>query len=302
MTVGKTSKKASKAGGAGRGGKKKIADPFLRKEWYDIKAPAHFTTRQVGKTCVNKTVGTKLASDSLKGRVVDVSLADLNKAGGEETAWRKFLLRVEDVVGKECLTNFYGMDMTSDKVRSLVRKWHTMIAAQVDVRTTDGYLLRIFSLGFTARRQNQIKKTTYAKSSQAHAIRKKMMDIMYREASTCDMKVLTERFVAESISAQIAKETQGIFPLNNVFIRKVKVLKTPKFDAYKLLDLHTEAREDKGVVVAEGGPAAQVGTKAAAAKVQTKVAAPKAPVVQAPLVGEEPVEKKGASKKAAPKK
>lgn len=33
------------------------SDPFARKEWYDIKAPAVFTNRQVGKTVVNKTAG-----------------------------------------------------------------------------------------------------------------------------------------------------------------------------------------------------------------------------------------------------
>jgi len=279
MTVGKTSKKQGAKSG-GRGGKK-VSDPFIRKEWYDLKAPAQFSTRQIGKTCVNKTVGTKLATDSLKGRVVEVSLADLNKTGGEETAWRKFRLRVEDVVGRDCLTNFYGMDMTSDKHRSLIRKWQTMINAQVDVRTTDGYLLRVFALGFTARRQNQIKKTTYAKSSQIHAIRRKMMDIMSRESSTCDMRELTNKFVAESMSAQIIKETQGIFPLTNVFVRKVKVLKAPKFDAYKLMDLHTEVKEDKGVKVEE----------TPAAKTTKAKAAPK-PVDTTPLIGENPVAKK----------
>ena len=40
-------------------------DPFTRKEWYDIKAPAIFTNRNVGKTVVNKTVGTSMCLESL---------------------------------------------------------------------------------------------------------------------------------------------------------------------------------------------------------------------------------------------
>ncbi|KAF9937685.1 ribosomal 40S subunit protein S1B, partial [Modicella reniformis] len=63
----------------------------------------------------------KNANDALKGRVLEISLADLNK--NEEYSFRKIKLRVDEVQGKNCLTNFHGMDMTSDKLRSMVRKW-----------------------------------------------------------------------------------------------------------------------------------------------------------------------------------
>jgi small subunit ribosomal protein S3Ae len=181
----------------------------------------------------------------LKGRVVETSLGDLNK--NESLAWCKFKLRIDDVVDKNCLTNFHGMVMTSDKHRSLIRKWQSLIEANVDVRTTDGYLLRLFAIGFTARRANQIKDTTYAQSSQVKAIRKKMFEIMIREASTCDLQAFVAKLIAESIPAQVIKETQMIYPLSLVHIRKVKVLKTPKFDPYKLMEIHAEGgHEDKG--------------------------------------------------------
>ena len=130
------------------------------------------------------------ANDALKGRVMEFSLADLNK--DDEQAFRKIKLRVDEVQGKNCLTSFYGMDFTSDKLRSLVRKWQTLIEAHVDVRTTDGYLLRLFAIGFTKKRPNQVKKTTYAKSSQVKEIRKKMFEIMTRESTSCDLKELVQ--------------------------------------------------------------------------------------------------------------
>merc|ERR1711971_1295772 len=108
--------------------------------------------------------GTKIASDQLKGRVLEVSLGDLNK--NEDDAYRKMRLRVEDVQGRNVLTNFWGMDFTTDKLRSLVRKWQTLIEAHVDVKTTDNYTLRMFCIGFTKRRANQVKRTCYAQSSQ----------------------------------------------------------------------------------------------------------------------------------------
>lgn len=64
----------------------------------------------------------------------------------------------------------------------------TLIEAAVDVKTTDGYLLRLFCIGFTKKRTNQIKKTAYAKHSQVKAIRKKMVDIITRDVSTGDLK------------------------------------------------------------------------------------------------------------------
>jgi len=58
MAVGKN-KRMSKGK---KGGKKKAQDVFLKKEWYDVKAPSMFSVKQVGKTLVTKTAGTKVRS------------------------------------------------------------------------------------------------------------------------------------------------------------------------------------------------------------------------------------------------
>eukprot|EP01027_Heterolobosea_sp_BB2_P023840 GEZU01035865.1.p2 GENE.GEZU01035865.1~~GEZU01035865.1.p2 ORF type:complete len:246 (-),score=124.55 GEZU01035865.1:70-807(-) len=243
MAIGKGTKTKSK-----KGGKKKAQDPFARKEWYDVKAPAVFTNRNICKTLVNRTAGTRIASDALKGRVFTVSLGDLNQ--DEENAFMKFKLRVEDVQGKNCLTNFYGMDFTTDKLRSLIRKWHTMIEAHIDVKTTDGYTLRVFAIGFTAKRRLQVRKTAYAQTSHVEKIRKKMFDIITDAASKNDYKDFSKKLIHNVLGKQIEKECAGIFPLQNTFIRKVKVLKVPKFDAARLADVHSDTKQDVGAPVA----------------------------------------------------
>lgn len=69
----------------------------------------------------------------------------------------------------------------------------TLIEASVDTKTTDGYLLRLFCIGFTKKRANQVKKTAYAKHSQVKAIRKKMVDIMSRDVSSADLKEVVNK-------------------------------------------------------------------------------------------------------------
>ena len=238
MAVGKN-KRISKGK---KGGKKKIVDPFTKKDWYSLKAPTMFSTRTFGQTLVTRTQGTKLASDGLKGRIYEVSLADLNQ--DEDQAFRKIKLRCDDAQGKNCPTQFHGMDFTTDKLRSLVRKWQTLIEAYVDVKTTDDYYLRIFCIAFTKKRQNQIKRSCYAQSAQIRQIRAKMVEIMKQHASTCDLKELVNKFVPEVIGKEIQKSCAGIFPLQNVAIRKCKVLKTPRFDLQKLLEVHGDYSEE----------------------------------------------------------
>lgn len=243
MAVGKN-KRISKGK---KGGKKKTTDPFAKKDWYDIKAPSLFKQRNVGKTLVSRTQGTKIASEGLKHRVFEVSLADLQS--NEEDAFRKIRLRAEDVQGKNVLTNFWGMDFTTDKVRSLVRKWQTLIEAHVDVKTTDNFTLRMFCIGFTKKRGNQVKRTCYAQSSQIRQIRRKMCEIMIKHSTSCDLKDLVLKLIPEAIGRDIEKATQSIFPLQNVFIRKVKILKSPKFDLGKLMEVHGDYSEDVGMKV-----------------------------------------------------
>jgi len=236
MAVGKNKRQAGK-----KGGKKKPIDPFTRKDWYDVQAQAIFSKRNVGKTLVNRTAGTRIASDGLKGRVFEFSLADLQNESDAERGFRKFKLIAEDVQGKNVLTTFHGMDLTTDKLRSMVKKNQTYIRAHTDVKTTDNFMLRVFCIGFTDRGIGQIKKHSYAQSKQVKRIRKKMVDIMNREIQKGECKDLVNKLIPDTIADDIRKACTGIYPLKDVHIRKVKVLRRPKFELGKLMQLHSEA-------------------------------------------------------------
>jgi small subunit ribosomal protein S3Ae len=235
MAIGKNKQQARKK----KGGSRKVIDPFMKKDWFVIKAPKNFSKRDIGHTLGTKTQGNRNVRDTMVGRVVEASLGDL-KPNGEDEAFRKFKFIVQDIQGPQCLTSFYGMSLTTDKLRSLVKKWHTLIEAQADIKTTDGYTLRIFVIGFTKRRpnQSQSRKTCYAQSGQIRQIRKKMEAVITREASACALHELVDKLIPGTIGEEMQKATQGIYPLQNCMVRKVKLLKSPKTDLAKLMELH----------------------------------------------------------------
>merc|ERR1711862_108869 len=201
--------------------------------------------RSCGKTLVTRTQGTKIASEELKGRVLELNLADLNN--DEDQSYKKVKLCIEDIQGRNCLTDFHGLTLTRDKLCSLIRKWNTMIEAHVDVKTTDGYMVRLFVIAFTKRRADQEKTNCYAQTAQIRKIRRKMIDIIINEAAKVQLRELVKKLIPESIGKEIEKQTQGIFPLKDVLIRKVKILKKPKFDITKLMELHGDGGgEDTG--------------------------------------------------------
>ncbi|CAK7298072.1 40S ribosomal protein S3a (Fragment) [Vulpes lagopus] len=85
-----------------------------------------------------------------------------------------------------------------------------------------------------------IRKTSYAQHQQVRQIRKKMMEIMTREVQTNDLKEVVNKLIPDSIGKDIEKACQSIYPLHDVFVRKVKMLKKPKFELGKLMELHGE--------------------------------------------------------------
>lgn len=154
--------------GGKRGAKKKVVEPFSKKDWCDVKASAMFNIRNIGKVLVTRSQGTKIAYDDLKGHVFEVSLADLHN---DDVAFRKLKLITEDVQGKKFLINLHSMDLSM----AWIKKRQNMIKAHVD-----GYLLHLFCVGSNKKKicSNQIQMTSYAQHQQVHQICKKMTEIM----------------------------------------------------------------------------------------------------------------------------
>ena len=110
-------------------------------------------------------------------------------------------------------------------------------------------LSSMFSIGFTKRQANSNKANCYANSAQVRRIRAKMIEIMTAEASKVPLRELVKRFITEAIGKEIEKQTKGIYPMKDCFIRKVKMIKKPKFDLLKLMELHGTTEADAGASI-----------------------------------------------------
>jgi len=102
-----------------------------------------------------------------------------------------------------------------------------------------------------------------------------MIDIINKEVSGVDLNALVEKLISEIIGKEIEKHTQSIYPLQNVLIRKVKVLRAPKVDVSKLMEMHGGAEELAKAAAAAAKAQADAGVKAQADQSKTKKKAAK---------------------------
>jgi small subunit ribosomal protein S3Ae len=224
-----------------KGQKKKAIDALARKDWYRMRAPNPFKSAPFGWTCISKSAGMRKAEEEIKGRVVECCQADLEDKS--KFTWRKVKLVIDECEGRNVRTSFYGLDMTKDHNAQLISKWRTLIEAFADVKTIDGYILRVFVMGMT--NCSHYKKThkSYAKASQIKLIRKLMVDKVTRSVSSKNIVEVVSNMCSDELSGALKKACNKIFPLEYVEVRKVKIIQRPKIDAVKLNDMYREIKK-----------------------------------------------------------
>jgi len=73
-----------------------------------------------------------------------------------------------------------------------------------------------------------------------------MIEVINEHVSKHNMTQVLDNLLTDVIGEDIKNKCKFIYPLNNIYIRKVKTVKKPKFDAVKLNELYKEAPESKG--------------------------------------------------------
>jgi small subunit ribosomal protein S3Ae len=184
-------------------------DGWKSKEWYNIEAPVYLNRSIVGNT---------MAGDPalLIGRNIETTVGELTNDMTKNNT--KVLLRINNVVGETATTDLIGHELTTDYVRSIVKRQTSRIDANVEVKTKDGFVIRVKPTCFTIKR---------ARSSQIKAIREMMVEIVKKHASDSDFETFMQEAILGRLSAAIYRQAKFIYPLRRVEIRKTQVEAMP---------------------------------------------------------------------------
>lgn len=193
----------------GKRGPRKV-EGWKSKQWYNVIAPEMMGQQEVGETPSSNP-------ELLLGRVIEVTLGELTNDYSKQNI--KLELKVDQVGGDAAYTKFIGHELTRDYLRSLVKRQTSMIAVNIDIKTRDGYTVRLKPTCFTIKR---------AKSSQIKDIRQLMTSIIQQKARELDFDTFIQDAVLGKLSAQIYRDVKNIYPLRRVEILKTHVLAEPE--------------------------------------------------------------------------
>jgi small subunit ribosomal protein S3Ae len=184
-------------------------DGWKSKEWYNIEAPVYLNRSIVGNT---------MAGDPslLIGRNVETTVGELTNDMTKNNT--KVILRINNVIGEIATTDLMGHELTTDYVRSIVKRQTSRIDANIEVKTKDKYVIHVKPTCFTIKR---------ARSSQMQAIREMMVEIVKKRAAESDFENFMQEAILGRLSAAIYRQAKFIYPLRRVEIRKTQVKAMP---------------------------------------------------------------------------
>jgi small subunit ribosomal protein S3Ae len=185
---------------------RKVKDKWKAKEWYKLYAPRMFNQVELGET-----PGADPAA--LMGRITEVTVHELT--GDFSKMHIKIRFSVNDIRGLEAHTTFIGHDLTSDYVRRLTRRKRTKTDHVVDVRTKDGFKVRIKPMSITEQRIQAAQET---------AIRNIMTSTLNDMAANMTVSELVKAIITGDLSRDLSNAAKVIIPIKRIEVRRSEVL------------------------------------------------------------------------------
>ncbi|WMW24528.1 30S ribosomal protein S3ae [Methanolobus sediminis] len=184
-------------------------DKWKSKTWYNVETPEFISRTNIGVTPAEEP-------EQLIGRVVETTVGEIANDFTKHNT--KLRLEINNVSGDIANTRFLGHEITTDYLRSIVKRQTSRIDANLDVTTKDGYVIRVKPICFTVKR---------ARSSQIKGIREVMVKIVKERAAELNFEQFIEEAIMGKLSANIYRNAKSIYPLRRVEIRKTEVKSVP---------------------------------------------------------------------------
>ncbi|MBI5681551.1 MAG: 30S ribosomal protein S3ae [Methanobacterium sp.] len=189
--------------------RRRVKDTWKEKQWYKIMTPTEFGDAEIGTTPARDP-------EMLIKRSVESSMRELT--GDFSKQYVKLYFQINNVAGDIANTKFIGHHVTTDYVRSMIRRGTSRIDTITDVATKEGYTLNIHIIAITVKR---------AKSSQQKFIRETMGRIIHELTAEKTFPEIVEGVISGKMASTIYHETKKIYPLKRVEIIKTKVVEEP---------------------------------------------------------------------------
>jgi small subunit ribosomal protein S3Ae len=187
--------------------KGKVVVSKKTKKWFAIKAPSVFESKEIGHTLA-------LDEKMIVGRLVTITMNNLTGVFHDYDT--NVVLKITNVKGGSAQTEYAGQKLMEDKVARLVNKWSSRIDNIFDIETKDGRLVRVKLLTISVDR---------VKVNLKKAIRAKVEESTKKLLENKSLDEIVTSFIDKKFKQAIKSQTQKLYPLKTVEIRRIEVLK-----------------------------------------------------------------------------
>ncbi|MBQ1462827.1 MAG: 30S ribosomal protein S3ae [Candidatus Methanomethylophilus sp.] len=205
---------------------RKAKDKWKMKEWYNVHAPRMFNETVIGETPAADP-------EFLIGRQSEVTVQDLT--GDFSKMHIKLRFKIVGYDGHEAKTELMGHDLTSDYVRRLTRRKKTKTDHVVDVKTADGFVVRLKTMSIADRR---------IQASQEEGMRAAIAAYLTSYAAENKLADLIKAIISGDMAKDTAKACHAIIPIKRIEIRKSEVLVRGEGEPESIIEAEAPAKEE----------------------------------------------------------
>ena len=206
---------------------RKAKDKWKMKEWYNVHAPRMFNETVIGETPAADP-------EFLIGRQSEVTVQDLT--GDFSKMHIKLRFKIVGYDGHEAKTELIGHDLTSDYVRRLTSRKKTKTDHVVDVKTADGFVVRLKTMSIADRR---------IQASQEEGMRAAIAAYLTSYAAENKLADIIKAIISGDMAKDTAKACHAIIPIKRIEIRKSEVLVRGEGEPESIIEAEAPAKEEE---------------------------------------------------------